>query len=352
MKARGIPFKTYNHKIISVEVIPHRVDVYDIEVEEFHNFIANEICVHNSADSPQVHNFPVRDEYLKQLVRQCIVARKGHRLVELDYSGIEVRIAACYHKDPVMLDYIHDPSKDMHRDMAMQCYLLPQEEITPKIRYNGKNMFVFPQFYGSWWLDCARALWEAAQKDTTASGTSLLEHLHEKGIKKLGAQDKSNPRPKPHTFEAHIAKVEANFWGKRFKLYTQWKKQWYSEYRKKGWFLTKTGFICQGYMSRNDVINYPVQGSAFHCLLWSLNDLVLRRMRKAHMKTQIVGQIHDSIIADAPEREVDDFLHLARDVMVDNLKSEWGWIIVPLKVDAEVTTIGGSWVDKKKVEIT
>ena len=44
------------------------------------------------------------------------------------------------------------------------------------------------------------------------------------------------------------------------------------------------------------------------------------------MKSMIVGQIHDSIIADVPSSEMDDFLSLAKDVMINQLTEEWKWI--------------------------
>jgi len=306
----------------------------------------------SSSDSPNFQNIPIRNEEIGKLVRTAFIARKGRHLVELDYSGIEVRVAACYHKDPVMIEYICDETKDMHRDMAMECYRLSQDEVTKKVRYCGKNMFVFPQFYGDWYLDCARSLWEAIDSMhlETASGTPLKEHLKSQGIKRLGDLD---PKEKPvkGTFEHHIQQVEKHFWEKRFSVYARWKQRWVKKYQERGWMKTKTGFICQGYMKRNEIINYPVQGSAFHCLLWSLIQLVLKELRKRHMKTLIVGQIHDSIVADVPHEELDDFLALANYVMTKKLTRRWKWINVPLEIEAEVTPVDGNWSQKKEVEI-
>jgi DNA polymerase I-like protein with 3'-5' exonuclease and polymerase domains len=137
----------------------------------------------------------------------------------------------------------------------------------------------------------------------------------------------------------------------RFPVYTQWKKDWHSAYTKKGWFKTKTGFICSGIMSRNDAINYPVQGSAFHCLLWSLTDLVLHGIKRAGMKALIVGQIHDSIVADVPDSEVDDFLRLVHHTTTTKLREAFRWINVPLDVEADVCPLGGSWADKESYKI-
>jgi len=305
----------------------------------------------SSSDSPNFQNIPVRDKELGNLIRKAFIAREGHQLVEIDYSGIEVAIAAAYHKDPRMIDYIGNPKLDLHRDMAIECYKLKSGQVTKDIRFYGKNCFVFPQFYGSMYTDCARALWGAIDtaKLCTKDEMPLKRHLQSQGIRELGD---CNPQESPHkgSFEYHIQQVEKAFWGKRFKVYAQWKKKWYQKYVSRGWMLTKTGFICQGFMKRNEVINYPVQGSAFHCLLWSLTRLV-RELKKHKMKTLIVGQIHDSILADVPAKELDDFLMLANTVMTTQLTNEWKWINVPLEVEAEVCPIGGSWSEKEEKEI-
>jgi len=305
----------------------------------------------SSSSDPNFQNLPIRDEEMGKLIRTAFLARPGHRIVEIDGAGIEVRIAACYHKDPVMISYIEDETKDMHRDMAMQCYMLKQEQVGKKIRYCGKNMFVFPQFYGDWYIDCARSLWEAIGNMhlVTEDGIPLKEHLQNKGIFELG---ELNPKEdsRPGTFEHHIKLVERDFWEKRFSVYNQWRKSWFRKYEETGWFLTKTGFICQGVMKRNEVINYPVQGSAFHWLLWCLTQL-LAELKKRNMKTLIIGQIHDSIVADVPDEEMEEYLVLAKKVMCKMVRKFWPWIIVPIDIEAEATPVGGTWAEKKGVVI-
>ncbi len=316
----------------------------------------------SSSDRPNFQNIPIRNPELSKLVRTAFIAREGCHFGELDFSGIEVGIAACYHKDPTMLSYIKDKTKDMHRDMARECFALPDSEMTPKddadkkrikmIRYCGKNMFVFPQFYGDWYIDCARALWQAIElhKLKRRDGTSLYTHLKAKGIHSLGALD---PREKPEegTFEKHIQEVEQGFWNDRFPVYSEWKKQWITQYEKKGYMLTKTGFICQGHMKRNQIINFPVQGSAFHCLLQCLIWLVMRELKKNKMRTLIIGQIHDSIVADIVGEELDDFLGIANRVMTKDLLEYWNWVIVPLEIEAEISPLNGTWADKKVMEL-
>jgi len=340
-------FKPNNHRIVSVEWIDKECDVYDIEVEEYHNFIANEICVHNSSQNPNFQNFPIRDPERGKLIRQCFIPRKGRVLVEIDYSGIEVKIAQCYHQDPVMFKYLTDPNSDMHRDMAVDCFLLGDaKEVTKQSRYVAKNQFVFPEFYGSYYVDTAAGLWNAigSMKLVTTAGVPLKKHLARKGIKELGLCD-PNKRPRPGTFEHHIKAVEDDFWGKRFSVYAKWKEQWFRAYQSKGYFDMLTGFRCKGLYKRNEVINLPVQGAAFHCLLWSLIQLQNYIIKKG-LRTLIVGQIHDCLVLDVPMSEIQIILNAARRIMTKNLVREWRWITVPMGIEVDVTPEGGSWFDK------
>lgn len=318
----------------------------------------------SSSDSPNFQNVPKYNPQIGKLTRQAFIARPGRRLVELDYSQLEVAIAVCYHHDPTMMEYLEDKSKDMHRDMAMECYILPIEELQPAdkknpgevkrasdIRFCGKSGFVFPNFYGDWYIDCAANLWEyiSTMNLRRRDGTSLYDHLRSEGITELGDLDPSE-KPRIGTFERHIQRVEKAFWSERFPVYDRWRKDWVDEYREKGWMKTLTGFICQGWMKRNEIINYPVQGSAFHCLLWSLIRLQ-KELKKARMKSLVIGQIHDSVLGDVPDEELDDFLSLARWVMVDELKDAWKWITAPIEIEAEATPIGGNWYQKKEWKI-
>jgi DNA polymerase-1 len=309
------------------------------------------ITFRSSSDSPNFQNFPVRDPVAGKVIRSCFIPRKNHHLVEIDYSGIEVRVAACYHKDPTMLEYICDETKDMHRDMAAQCFMCEPEQVEKQVRYVGKNMFVFPQFYGDYYINNAKAMWEACTKmGLMIENMPAKRWLKRKGIRDLGACDPEQ-KPKRKTFEFHMKEVESDFWNRRFKVYKQWKLDWYQSYLNTGKFQMLTGFEIAGtQLKRNDVINYPVQGSAFHCLLWSLTRLQKWLVRNK-MRSVIIGQIHDSIVADVHKDELETYLQKAKIIMTQDIMKAFPWLIVPLEIEAEVAPLGDSWFDKKEKEI-
>lgn len=294
-----------------------------------------------SSDSPNFQNFPTRDAELARYVRECFVSRwDDGQIVEIDFSGVEVCVSACYHKDPNLIAEIVDPTRDMHRDMACECYLLKPTQVLKTIRHAAKNKFVFPEFYGSYYKDVAVALWDAMALNNLElkNGVLVKDHLAAKGIRKY------------EDFEAHIAKVEERFWGERFKVYSRWKKSFYDKYQKTGSFQTLTGFRVSGVMRRNEVVNYPIQGSAFHCLLWSLIR-IQSEMKRYKFKSKIIGQIHDSLVGDVRVKELDNFLELAVRVMTKDLLKAFPWIIVPMTVEAEVAPVGGTWFDKKGYDV-
>lgn len=280
----------------------------------------------SSSSDPNFQNIPKRDTMAQKIIRTGITARKGRMLMEVDYSGIEVRISACYHQDPAMLSYIHDPSTDMHRDQAKELFL--KDEVTKEERYLAKNGFVFPAFYGSYFAEIAPRIWTDLPKDTK-------KHLADQGITKY------------RQFETHVQDVEDRFWNERFKVYNQWKKDQWDLFQKRGYIVSHTGFRYPGPMRRNMVLNYPIQGSAFHCLLWSVIQ-VNKWLKAKKMSTLIAGQIHDSMFLDVVPEELEEVYATVKRIMCIDIRKEWQWIIVPLDIEAMVSDIDGNWYKMKK----
>jgi DNA polymerase I-like protein with 3'-5' exonuclease and polymerase domains len=289
-----------------------------------------------STDKPNLANVPIRDPEIMPLVRRSFIASPGRQLVEVDFKQAEVIAGIAYHNDPSMVAYVTDPDKDMHRDAAAELFLLPSKGMPKALRHEAKSNFVFAQFYGSYYVECARNLWKFVLNGwgKTADGLPLRDHLAAKGVTTL-------PQ-----FEAVVKRAEDRLWQKRFPAYAQWKYDWYAAYRKTGWFQMLTGFVCQGWMSQNDVCNYPIQGSAFHCLLWVLIRLVQQELVKRGMKTVIVNQVYDSILADAVPAEVPEYVAVCRHVIHKLLPQAMPWLVVPITAEVEICPVGGSWADK------
>jgi DNA polymerase-1 len=316
------------------------------------------ITYRSSYDRINLQNLPIRVQEIAKIIRRCIVAPKGYRILEIDYGGIEVCGGACYHKDPKMIEYIENTKTDMHRDMAKQCYMLKGNKeywaskdpgMGKMVRYCAKNRFVFPEFYGSYYVQCAETLWEAIELFDLKNedGVSLRKHLKQKGIKSRGA---CNPKERPQrgTLEAHIKEVEHDFWNNRFKVYDGWKEDWWQLYLKRGWFKFLTGFVSQGLYNWKQVCNSPIQGDAFHMLLWCMIELQ-KWMNEEKLKSKIVFEIHDSMVFYAYESEIDLIVEKAEEIMTKKIREHWKWIIVPLTIECELAPKGGNWYEKEKV---
>ena len=306
----------------------------------------------SSCSEPNFQNVPKRDPKMSKFVRKCYLPHPGHHFAEVDFSTLEVKIAYTYHHDPVMRKYLTDPETDMHRDTAADVFILPQDQIEKKTtRDCSKNMMVFPTFYGSVYFQTAANIWEAItrKKWTLPNGKPLLTHLKEKGITELGDCDpktlKNNGgKPESGTFAAHIKKVEDLLW-KRFRIYHKWRQDYYDLYQKRGWFKFHTGFVVNTEQKRNDVINYPVQGAAFHCLLQCLIWMT-KAIKKYKMKSRVIGEIHDSMQLSIHPRELQDVLNLCEMFMTKSLADHWKWINIPLTIEVDVAPINESWAEQ------
>lgn len=87
-----------NHKITNSNKAGKR-RVWDLEVEHHHNFIVNEICVHNCRD-PNLMNLPREDRRIKH----SIIARPGKALIGTDYAQIEPRVFASLSNEQSLID--------------------------------------------------------------------------------------------------------------------------------------------------------------------------------------------------------------------------------------------------------
>ena len=312
------------------------------------NFV---VTYRSSASDPNFQNIPKREKEAMTITRNCLIPRKGHQLMEVDFGQLEVRIAACYHNDPTMLKYLRDPTTDMHRDIAMQVFKLSKYDKANSthstLRKAAKNGFVFPQFYGDYFKPCAinmghkwcrlpNGKWKKGQGPELKPGYHLSDHMISKGIRSMD------------DFISHIKTIEAHFWNKRFPVYKEWKTKHWELYQKNGFVDLLTGFRCRGVMSENDAINYPIQGAAFHCLLWSYIriDSILEQKK---LKSKLIGQIHDAIVLDVHPDEVVQVMTICKQVMTVDLPNTWKWINVPMEVEFDLGEVDVSWASLKTV---
>jgi len=249
-----------------------------------------------SSTDPNLQNIPVRTEEGRK-IRKAFVPEKGHVLVSADYSQIELRILAHVAGIDVLKQAFHD-GQDIHAITANQVFGEPIEGMDPMTRRNAKAIN-FGIIYGISAFGLARQL----------------------GISNGEAKD---------YIDAYFAKYPG------IKDYMDRTKK---QAKEMGYVSTLFGRKChtRGINDRNPnmrgfaeraAINAPIQGGAA--------DIIKRAMIKvpgaltdAGLGAKMLLQVHDELIFEVPEAEVDDLIGVVRATMEGAAHLD-----VPLVVDA------------------
>ena len=284
-----------------------------------------------SSSNPNLQNMPIHDEKYGKIIREAFLPHKDQQIMEVDYCGLEARISCVLHQDKNMIDYTISDGSDIHKDMAMQIYMLQEDKIIKEIRGSVKGDWTFAQMYGSYYVQCAKALWKSVKK------LKLLTHLRKNGIYSY------------QQFEEHIKNIEYDFWNNRFPQYTQWKEEQYKIFKEQKYLQSPLGFIYVGDMSKNQLTNYPCQGLASHILLWCLIK-INNYLNRGNFKTKIINTVHDSIVFSMEPSEVGRLIPVIRRIMTKDVIKRFGFINIPLAVDFELAPINSSWYKKIKYQ--
>lgn len=315
----------------------------------------------SSSSMPNFQNIPNREEEDRRLIRTGIYPSIGRAIGAVDYGSIEVRILACCTKDPVLIDYILDETTDMHRDEAKSIFVVDEDWIEKQylkaLRSWVKNQWVFPQFYGSYYRTCAKAMYDLCFGMEVKNGFTVYDHLVDIGVIDSNPRKMTKIKHGSKTvkvkrqyadWELHIKELEDIFWDK-YHVSREWQDEQAYFFQRKGYVELLTGHRRAEILNRNKIYNTPVQGTAFQCLLWSYKTLNAHAQKQ--WRTDLFGQIHDEILFDIEPSEVKEVLHKTEQVMCHDIREHFDWLIVPLVIEPELTPVNGAWYYKKEVDI-
>jgi len=268
-----------------------------------------------------------------------MVPRPGRVLGEMDFSGAEISTSCFYHKDPTFIKYQAEGGGDMHKDACAEILKIKPKYVPNEARQATKGIWTFAQFYGSYYANCAKQGWEEypliVDKETgelvQINGVPIDVHM-------------KKTFPSYKSFENHLKAFENKFWKKWFLVYTQWKDDITALYKETGVVETFLGFRFKGYMNKKQCTNYPIQGTSFHLLVYTLTAF-LKECRKRKLKTLLIGQVHDSGILDIPLEELDEVHGILYEI-VSNLHQKFPWMDFPMGMDFEVSDsyeLGGNF---------
>jgi len=300
----------------------------------------------SSSQSPNFQNVPKRDPKAKRITRSGMVPRPGRVLGEMDFSGAEISVSCYMHKDPTFIAYQKEGAGDMHRDASAYVLKIDGEEVPKQVRQCTKGVWTFSQFYGSYYVSCAKQGWsdyplcvDDDNKPVQIRGMDVGKYM-----KKTFKSYKG--------FENHLKKFQSVFWDEWFPVYTQWKEDICKEYQTLGYIETPLGFRFKGLMDNKQATNYIVQGTSFHLLVHTAVAF-WKECRRRGMLTLIVGQVHDSLILDIPVDEIDDVKEILKTIVGD-LHTIYKWMDFPMGLDLEISDPyeqGGSFASMEALEL-
>lgn len=259
-----------------------------------------------SSTNPNLQNIPVRSETGKK-VRKAFVAKEGHYLLAADYSQVELRLLAHFSEDPTMLEAFKK-GQDIHAQTASEVMGVELKDVTPNERSKAKAVN-FGLMYGQSSFGLSKALkisrGEAKDYITTyferfSRVKSFLDSLKEKCEQTGYAQ----------TYHG--------------------RKRWLPDIQSQNRTVKA--------MAERMAINSPIQGTAADILKLAMIKID-EKLKSENFKAKMLLQVHDELIFEVPEDEVERLEKLVRQEMEHVVELK-----VPLNVDVGVAK---NWFDIK-----
>lgn len=294
---------------------------YDISVNDDHSYVACGVFNHNCTQ-PNLQQVPNVKTPEGRLVKQMFTAKPGHKIVEIDYSQLELRIAAMLSRDVLMRE-IFESGVDYHLRTAQlisrKAWGIDPEQVTSVHRSYAKTTS-FGVLYGmtartlSQNLNCSVQEAQNIMNALFGSFSKLAEWCDErkKETRKTGVA---------HTYwDGYIAR------------------------KRDLWAVANPDDFDTGarITALNSAVNMPVQGTGAEYTLASVIKMV-QWLNESNFPAKLVITVHDSLVFEVREDKVDELINKCLDIML-------GWppangFYVPLKADAEVGDTWGDLVD-------
>lgn len=259
-----------------------------------------------SSVEPNLQNIPVRTELGREL-RRFFVAPQGKKLIDADYSQIELRLLACISGDQNMIDAFQN-GVDIHTVTASQVFGVPPEAVTPEMRKSAKAVN-FGIVYG-------------------ISAFSLSEDL---GVTRAEADDyiKSYFRTYPG-IERYLSETVERAKKEGYVTTLSGRRRSIPELTSGKGMLKKFG--------ERVAMNSPIQGTAADIIKKAMIR-VDRALQKAKLDARLILQVHDELIVECSEKDVSAAAEILRREMEGVMQ-----LAVPLTVELN---IGDSWYECK-----
>lgn len=259
-----------------------------------------------SSSDPNMQNIPTRTELGREL-RKMFTARDGYILIDADYSQIELRVLAHLAQDPVMIQAFVN-NEDIHAVTASKILGIPIDELTKEQRSSAKAIN-FGIVYGMSEFTLS--------KDLGISFKAAKEYMDEYFNKYSGVRD-------------YLEFLKTFAKDKGYVTTILNRIRYINELKSPQAMVRSFG--------ERAAMNTPVQGSAADIMKYAMVR-VYNRLKSENLTAQIILQVHDELIIEAPENEKAAVCEILKYEMENAIK-----LSVPLVVDMET---GKSWYDAK-----
>ncbi|TNE79039.1 MAG: DNA polymerase I [Bacteroidetes bacterium] len=258
-----------------------------------------------SSVNPNLQNIPIRTEMGREVRKAFITGGDEYTLMAADYSQIELRIIAAISKEEAMIEDFRQ-GHDIHAATAAKVFGVKLEEVDKEMRRKAK-MVNFGIIYGISAFGLAQRL-EIPRKEASEIIKAYFEQYP--GIKSYMDQTVLSAREKGY--------VETVMGRRRYIR-----------------DINSNNHTVRGFAERN-AINAPIQGSAADMIKMAMIH-IHEAMKKAQVKSKMILQVHDELLFEIYEGEMDQMQALVKKHMLEAIHLE-----VPLEVEVG---IGQNWLE-------
>jgi DNA polymerase-1 len=305
-----LPAQILNYRSISklkstyVDALPELINP---ETKRLHTSLNQTVAATGrlSSTEPNLQNIPVKGDYGLR-IREAFIAPKGHELLCADYSQIEPRILAHLSQDPRLVA-VFAKGEDIHMATATEIFNLPSSQITRDMRRVAKTV-VFGIVYGISPFGLASNIGVSQ-----ADAKKYIETFFEKFSAVRALMDKNIAEGKEKGYTTTIL-------GRRRPIPE-----------------LQSGDPVQRGFGERMAVNSPIQGSAADLIKMAMIN-VHKRLHEDLPHTKMILQVHDELIFEVPDKELEEATELVKQEM-EGVGKQLG-LSVPLKVDFGV---GKNW---------
>jgi DNA polymerase-1 len=258
-----------------------------------------------SSANPNLQNIPIRTEIGRKLRKAFVPSKKGNLILSADYSQIELRILAHLANDENMIKAF-ELKHDIHRETASKIFKVKPEKVDANMRRKAKEVN-FGLIYG-----------------IQAFGLAQRLNIDQREAREI---------------------IQSYF--SNFPTINNWLEKTKQFARKNGYTQTLTGRrrYLPNINNKNSVvrqrderiaINMPVQGTAADMIKIAMID-IYNEFNKKKLKSKMILQVHDELVFDCENSELDEVKRIVKNKMKNALK-----LNVPIDVDLGT---GINWYD-------